>query len=146
MGPRTRSGTSDERAPGRLATRADPSLRSRPAMSFPIDPPGGPKRPPGGPTAAGEAPGTDAPLGAERGRSFADAVAEASPAESPAPAEALGADAAAVIDRLVAEQLASPQARGLDAAGRRALEAHLRATLEDDPGLRALVEDAAGER
>ncbi len=80
------------------------------------------------------------------GETFADALEVAPPGaagpEAPAP---LGADAAAVIDRLVAEQLAGPMAAGLDAAGRQALEAHLRATLEDDPGFRALVEDAAGD-
>ncbi|MEO0324860.1 MAG: hypothetical protein AAF447_17995 [Myxococcota bacterium] len=111
-------------------------------MTSPIKPPGGPKAPDAPSTGAAEGPGrsgdafADA-LEASRAGTANDAVASVPPA--------LGADAAAVVDRLVAEQLEGPLAAGLDAAGRKALEAHLRATLEDDPGFRALVEDAAGE-
>ncbi|MCA9612847.1 MAG: hypothetical protein H6722_22080 [Sandaracinus sp.] len=50
-------------------------------------------------------------------------------------------DAAAAVDRLVADVLNGPMAAGLDDRGRAALEAHLRASLEDDPNLAALVRD-----
>ncbi|MBX3246812.1 MAG: hypothetical protein KF901_06505 [Myxococcales bacterium] len=50
-------------------------------------------------------------------------------------------DAAAAVERLLADILSGPMAAGLDDRGRAALEAHLRATLEDDPNLAALVRD-----
>lgn len=53
-------------------------------------------------------------------------------------------DGATAIDRLVADVLNGPMAAGLDARARAALEAHLRASLEDDPNLAALVRDLEG--
>lgn len=50
-------------------------------------------------------------------------------------------DGAAAVERLVAEALSGPMAAGLTPDGRVALEAHLRASLEDDPNLAALVRD-----
>lgn len=50
-------------------------------------------------------------------------------------------DGAAAVERLVAEALKGPMAAGLTPGGRVALEAHLRASLEDDPNLAALVRD-----
>jgi hypothetical protein len=53
-------------------------------------------------------------------------------------------DGATAIDRLVADVLNGPMAAGLDARARAALETHLRASLEDDPNLAALVRDLEG--
>lgn len=50
-------------------------------------------------------------------------------------------DPAAAVERLLADILNGPMAAGLDDRGRAALEEHLRATLEDDPNLAALVRD-----
>jgi hypothetical protein len=50
-------------------------------------------------------------------------------------------DAAAALERVIAAALSAPEAQLLDEGGRAQLEAHLRATLEDDPALVQLVRD-----
>lgn len=122
-------------------------------MTSPIKPPGG--GPPSGidptdPASKGAAKGPAGAEGAERAEAFQEALAsqQGGQAESVQEAGSIGADleagridAATAIDRLVAEALSGPMASTLDAAGRAELEAHLRASLEDDPNLAAMVRD-----
>lgn len=112
-------------------------------MSTPIKPPGSP--PPAG--------GTDPTAGAVESRpgELDELVESAGPHSAPPAAragrlEGVRADLAAgkigvgeAIDRLVAKAMSS--ARGLPAADRAALEAQLRAALEEDPTLLALRKD-----
>ncbi len=114
----------------------------------------GPLKPTGAPPVADSALGAggpDAPSGAEF-RDALDATSASAPPEAPAPVDGELArivedvragrlDPAAAVDTLVARALASPMARGLAPAARAGLEAHLRATLAEDPVLRQLVGD-----
>jgi hypothetical protein len=83
-----------------------------------------------------------------------DEALEAAQTPSTTPAQSTGAvsdvvadlqagriDGPTAVERLVTDVLNGPMAAGLDAQGRAALEAHLRASLEDDPNLAALVRD-----
>lgn len=119
-------------------------------MTSSIKPPGsGPK-----PTVDAIGGGGDAARG-ERSSGFDDAIeatrAEGAKTSQAAPTTAVSSvasdleagriDGATAVDRLVEDVLNGPMAAGLDARGREALEAHLRASLEDDPSLAAMVRD-----
>lgn len=120
-------------------------------MTSPIKPPGGPK-PPIDPAAAESSQG---PSSADRSERFQEALgATETPATSASTAssateldsvvadlKAGRIDADAAVERLIADALQGPMASLLDDAGKAELEAHLRATLEDDPNLSALVRD-----
>ncbi len=121
-------------------------------MTSPIKPPGG--APP--PLAPNEAAQGSGPKAAEGFREALDvgAPSEVSEASNASGTEALSGvdsvvadlragriDATEAVERIIAETLQGPMASMLDAAGRSELEAHLRATLEDDPNLQALVRD-----
>jgi len=120
-------------------------------MTSPIKPPGGTKPPGMDPTDA--AGGADKARNADRAERFQEAMApgtnETTSAEGAQdvatdvtqPLRAGEIDASQAVDRLVAAALESPMAQQLSPAGRADLEAHLRATLADDPNLSQMVED-----
>jgi hypothetical protein len=109
-------------------------------MTGPIKPPGAPSTPP----SIQDAGRATTPARAEFREQLADAAsgAQAAPAAPSSELEALVGrvrsgelSAEQAIEALVTRALSSPMAARLDAAGRAGLEAHLRATLADDPVL-----------
>ena len=121
-------------------------------MTSPIKPPGG------GPPKVGPAAGVDkagAPDAAKGPKeSFGATLDKVSGAEAPqgaakvdgvqgivADLKAGKIDPAAAVEQLISRAMESPAAQRLNEAGRAALEAHLRETLQDDPALQSLVDE-----